>query len=147
MYWINVENIAAILKELLSGMYCSKYNTCVIHGAANHDKQNLKRIDISELEAYQNYDKVIFFDDMKYKEVYVDLNVKENEHKLKKKKNVRLGRYTKLELDKPSKPNPMMWPTLNKHQKVQICHTNLALEWTVAGLYLCKFMKRRVSIF
>lgn len=38
-----------------------------------------------------------------------------------------------------------MWPTLNKCQRVHLANTNLAMEWTVAGLYLCRFLHRRVS--
>lgn len=40
---------------------------------------------------------------------------------------------------------PAMWPTLNKCQRVHLANTNLAMEWTVAGLYLCRFLHRRVS--
>lgn len=42
--------------------------------------------------------------------------------------------------------NLAMWPSLNKSQKVQLCNTTLAMEWTVAGLYFCRYMHRRVGI-
>ena len=48
----------------------------------------------------------------------------------------------------PDRPRegPAMWPTLNKSQRVQLANTNMAMEWTVAGLYLCRFLHRRVSM-
>ena len=47
--------------------------------------------------------------------------------------------------DRP-REGTVMWPTLNKSQRVQLANTNMAMEWTVAGLYLCRFLHHRVSV-
>ncbi|XP_064104066.1 uncharacterized protein LOC135213900 [Macrobrachium nipponense] len=37
-----------------------------------------------------------------------------------------------------------MWPSLNKTQRVHLCNTTIAMEWTIAGLYICRYIQRKL---
>ncbi|XP_068221290.1 uncharacterized protein [Palaemon carinicauda] len=37
-----------------------------------------------------------------------------------------------------------MWPTLSKTQRVHLCNTTIAMEWTIAGLYICRYIQRKL---
>lgn len=135
-----LEGITSILHKLVTGMFCNNNNNI----ESLHDN-NTRWNNHSDIAAYlyqtqlkADYEcpcyKVLLHERNNY--CLQDLG-KENENRLS-------PLWHQLILGN-NRGNLAMLPSLNKSQRVQLCNANLAMEWTIAGLYICRYMHRRVS--
>ena len=146
MYWQKLSKISIVVRKLIIDMYfcqcCNHLTTENSHDFENKYKKYLNQF--NKVKIVQDCPSSPVGAIYKPKENRCKCKLKENECKTNDRERVNACRSTGN--SKKEKPNLVMWPTLNKHQKIQLCHSSIAIEWTLAGLYLCKYMKMRVCM-